>query len=123
MKATTQLAPGVKHIPYGSELHKKIISNFDSRKRLAKGTARSKQQKQWEQNEDTYTAYMPETDVDDVQKAETKGAKLEYTTISIPYSYAMLLTAHTYYTSVFLARDPIFQLKGRHGEAQDAETA
>lgn len=124
MKQADKLAAGIKHVPFGSKLHQTIIKNFKSMHRLARDEHRKKREEQWRESEDTFTAYMPETDVETTRKANRKssGAQ-EYTTISIPYSYAMLLTAHTYYTSVFLARDPIFQMKGRHGESQDAETA
>jgi hypothetical protein len=123
MKQAEQLAPGIKHIPYGSKLHNLVIKNFKGRYQLARDEQRKKREEEWKNSEDTYTAYMPETDVDRIRKDKRKGGETEYTTINIPYSYAMLLTAHTYYTSVFLARDPIFQLKGRHGESQTAETA
>ena len=123
MKSAEKLAPGVVHIPFGGKLHEKIMREFKSRKRMAKSEQRKKREKAWEDSENTFTAYMPETDYDRTRKGKRTAGETEYTTISIPYSYAMLLTAHTYYTSVFLARDPVFQIKGRHGEAQDAETA
>lgn len=123
MSEMTKLAPGVKYIGYGTPLHQKIISNFKARKKMARDEQRKKREEEWKRSEDIFTAYMPETDVDRVRSGKRKAGETEYTTISIPYSYAMLLTAHTYYTSVFLARDPIFQLKGRHGESQNAETA
>lgn len=123
MKTAEKLAPGIVRIPFGSKLHEKILSNFKSRLRIARDEQRKKREEQWRISEDTFTAYMPETDADAVRKGKRAGGQPEYTTISIPYSYAMLLTAHTYYTSVFLARDPIFQMKGRHGESQNAETA
>lgn len=123
MKSAEQLAPGVVHIPFGSKLHEKIMSEFKARKRMAKSEQRKKREKAWEDSENTFTAYMPEADYDRTRRGKRSAGEVEYTTISIPYSYAMLLTAHTYYTSVFLARDPVFQMKGRHGEAQDAETA
>jgi hypothetical protein len=123
MKQAEKLAPGIKHIPYGSKLHQLVIKNFKGRLDLARDEQRKTREEEWKNSEDTYTAYMPETDVDRLRKEKRKGGETEYTTINIPYSYAMLLTAHTYYTSVFLARDPIFQLKGRHGESQTAETA
>lgn len=123
MKTAERLAPGVMHIPFGGKLHEKVLKEFQSRKRMARDEQRKKRESAWESSENIFTAYMPETDYDRTRKAKRAGGETEYTTISIPYSYAMLLTAHTYYTSVFLARDPIFQLKGRHGEAQDAETA
>jgi len=123
MKTADKLAPGIKHIPFGGKLHETILANFRSRLRLARDEQRKKREEQWRTSEDTFTAFMPERDVDSLRKSERKNGQVDYTTISIPYSYAMLLTAHTYYTSVFLARDPVFQMKGRHGEAQDAETA
>lgn len=123
MSDVVKLAPGVKYIGYNTPLHKKVISNFLARKKMARDEQRKKREAEWKNSEDIFTAYMPETDVDRVRAGKRKSGETEYTTISIPYSYAMLLTAHTYYTSVFLARDPIFQLKGRHGESQDAETA
>lgn len=123
MKSAEKLKPGIKHIPFGSKLHQTVMQNFHSRLRLARDEQRKKREEQWRDSEDTFTAYMPEKDVDTVRKGKRKEGEVDYTTISIPYSYAMLLTAHTYYTSVFLSRDPILQLQGRHGEAQDAETA
>ena len=123
MKTANQLAPGVVEIRFGTPLHELVMKNFKQRKQLARDEMRKKKEKQWADNEDTFTAYMPESDVDQVRKTGRKNGQVEYTTIAIPYSYAMLLTAHTYYTSVFLARDPIFQMQGRHGEAQDAEMA
>ncbi|NJM09622.1 MAG: hypothetical protein HC883_01590 [Bdellovibrionaceae bacterium] len=38
--------------------------------------------------------------------------------VVIPYDYATVLSAHTYWTSVFLGRSPIFQFQGRHGEGE-----
>ena len=123
MKQAEQLAAGIKHIPFNSKLHQMVIKNFKTRERMARDEQRKKREEEWRNSEDTYTAYMPESDLDRARKAKRSAGETEYTTINIPYSYAMLLTAHTYYTSVFLARDPIFQLKGRHGESQTSEQA
>lgn len=123
MKTAEQLLPGVKHIPFGSKLHNTVLAAFKSRKNLATDEQRKKREEKWKESENIFTAYMPETEVDATRKGKRSGGNVEYTTISLPYSYAMLLTAHTYYTSVFLARDPILQMKGRHGESQTAETA
>lgn len=112
----------VKTIPFNSPLHESILKHFKSRLRASKDEKRKARVKAWEEAEDTYTAYMPETEVMAQRGDNRKNGQQDYTTISIPYSYAMLLTAHTYYTSVFLSRDPVFQVKGRHGESQTAET-
>ena len=119
-----KLAPGIKEIPFKSPLHKKIIQHFKSRLDIAQDEKRKKREGEWEDAENTFMAYMPEQQVDSLrrQKRDNSGTQ-DFTTISIPYSYAMLLTSHTYYTSVFLGRDPVFQLRGRHGESQTAEVA
>jgi hypothetical protein len=36
--------------------------------------------------------------------------------MQIPYSYAVVMAAHTYLTSVFMGRNPVLQVDGRHGE-------
>lgn len=120
---TQQLAAGIKHIPFNSKLHQQVIQQFKSRLRMAKDEQRKKREDEWKRSEDIFTAYMPEKDADRVRKGKRDSGEPGYTTIALPYSYAMLLTAHTYYTSVLLARDPLIQLKGRHGESQTAETA
>lgn len=79
----------------------------------------SARRKKWDEADDLYQAYVPESDAD--AKRRTRLEQLgeqSYKTISIPYSYATLLTAHTYWASVFLGRTPIYQYTGRHGEAQ-----
>ncbi len=121
MRTSDTLRPEVKYIPRGSKLHKLIIDNFKRRMRVSKDEQRKSREKAWEEAEDAYTAYMPEAEYDSERKSKRDSGEQDYTTIKVPYSYAMLLTSHTYYTSVFMARDPILQLKGRHGESQDAE--
>lgn len=74
--------------------------------------------KAWQKAEDDAQAYMPETDVDKLRKEKRDGGQPEYTTILVPHSYAVVMTAHTYITSVFLGRNPVFQYTGRHGESQ-----
>jgi hypothetical protein len=78
----------------------------------------STKHKKWEQAEDKALAYLPEREVDAVRRASRDGGMPEYTTIQIPYSYAVLMAAHTYLTSVFFGRNPIWQFTGRHGETQ-----
>lgn len=71
----------------------------------------------WRKAENSFLAYMPERDSDAARrtKRELQGLP-QYTTIVLPYSYAMLMTAHTYWTTVFLSRSPVLQYTGRHGE-------
>lgn len=116
------LLPGIFNIPFGGALHQKVIEGFKNRLRMAREAQQKDQAQKWRDAEDTFMMYMPETDVDQVRKAGRSSGLPAYTTIKVPYSYAMLLTSHTYYTSVFLSRNPVFQMQGRHGESQNAET-
>lgn len=111
-----------KELAFTGELHKKILPRLQTR--LARSRqAMSERTEQWAKNEEQFRAYMPAKETDTLRKNQRKAGEPQFTTIEIPYSYAILLTAHTYITSTFLARDPILQLKGRHGEAQNAEMA
>jgi hypothetical protein len=48
---------------------------------------------------------------------------VDYVTLEVPYIYGQVMTAHTYWSTVFLSRSPIWQFTGRHGEGQDAVQA
>jgi hypothetical protein len=117
------MRPEISVIPFENPLHAKIIGAYKHRKKQAQNEHQRQREKAWRESEDMFTAYVKPAE-DDKRMAENRHRGTpDYTTISIPYSYAMLMTAHTYYTSIFLSRDPVFQVKGRHGEAQMAETA
>jgi len=85
---------------------------------------RSDRIKAWELAEDKALAYLHEQDEDALRRAarELKG-ETTYTTLQIPYSYATLMTAHTYMTSVFFSRAPVHQFMGRHGETEQQVSA
>jgi hypothetical protein len=117
-----ELVQGVKSIPYNSDLHKKIISEFKHRLNMSRDAQRVSREKAWKEAEDTFMGYLHETEDDAIRKTTREGGLPQYTTLTIPYSYAMLLTSHTYYTSVFLSRNPVLQMSGRHGESQQAES-
>lgn len=105
-------------LKYGSKLHQKFVDAI--RGRLLMSERRMKDRhSQMSQNEELYQAYIPERDVDAVRRQNREiGGVPEYRTIEIPHTYAQVLTAHTYFCSVFLSRSPTFQLAGRHGEPE-----
>lgn len=107
----------------GQPLHTKIADAIGSRLRLSEQRMRGRY-KQIAENEELFQAYIPEQDVDALrrQNRQVNGVP-EYRTIEIPYSYAVAMTAHTYYTSVFLSRSPVLQLSGRHGEGETNKVA
>ena len=72
--------------------------------------------------EEQFLAYMPERSLDTARRVDREeNGNPQYTTITVPFSYSQLMTAHTYWTSVFLSRTPVFQYIGRHGETVDQE--
>lgn len=101
-----------------SQLHEDLISKLTSRFSLASG-ARAEREAKWIRAEELVMAYVPESEADLVrrQKREVKGEH-RYTTIMVPYTYALLMSSHTYWTSVFFARSPVHQFAGRHGETE-----
>lgn len=109
--------PSLK-IPKESPLHQKLVKRISSR--IALGLqSQQDNHGEWQKAENNTLAYIPESEADAVRrgKRENKGEQ-RYTTIQIPYTYAVLMSAHTYLTSVFFARAPVHQFNGRHGEGE-----
>lgn len=107
----------VLEIPYLSKQHSKIKAAIRERFTLSALTM-SKRHDAWKQADDLYRCYVPES-TDDAQRRKQKAAgKQVYTDLVIPSSYAILLSSHTYWSSVFLSRTPVFQFAGRHGESE-----
>lgn len=105
-------------IAYESPLHRKICSMIESRVRLAVKD-NTEQYETWREAEERTLAYLPESEADSKRRNRRKNeGKPSYTTIQLPYSYALLMSAHTYWTSVFFGRSPIHQYTGRHGESE-----
>lgn len=113
---------GVMNVAFGSPLHAKILSAVQKRWYFSRNKI-SDRYLAWNKAEDQFQAYIPEREADAKRRTQRDSGMPNYTTIEIPYSYAQLLAAHTYWTSVFLARDPVFQFEGRHGATEDSINA
>ncbi len=111
-----------RKIPHQSETERFIIQELRRRVKLWEGGTTTKRSK-WREAEEKVLAYLPERDVDSVRRASREGGLPQYTTIQIPYSYAVVMASHTYLTSVFMGRNPIFQYDGLHGETQQQTQA
>lgn len=98
----------------GSKLHERIRKAVEARYNLSAEHMRDHHEN-WREAEKQYTAYVMKSNEDSVRDSERDRGVPQYTTIVIPYSYAMLMAAHTYWTSVFLSRNPVFQFQPRHG--------
>src|SRR5688572_9515832 len=92
-------------VPPEGELHKSLLRRLSSRMRIAE-SEQSKHHYRWRKSEDQVLAYVPETEADSRRrrKRENQGQP-SYTTIQIPSTFAQLMAAHTYWTSVFFARN------------------
>jgi hypothetical protein len=109
-------------LEHGGKKHADVLPKIQTRIKRAIN-AMSERHTQWAKNEEQFLAYLPVKENDSLRKTARTGGTPQFTTLEIPYSYAVLLTAHTYITSVFMSRAPILQISGRHGEAQNAEMA
>lgn len=104
-----------KEIGFSSPLHAKIKTAIQERSQMS----RRKMQERtygWDQAEKRMQAYVPAKDAE--RQANRAKEETNFTQIEIPMVYAMMLTSHTYHSSVFLSRAPILQVQGRHGEAE-----
>lgn len=106
-----------RNIPNESPLARAIIQELRLRIRSWQSRV-SRKQEEWREAEEKVLAFVPETETTSRRKELRKQGLPDYVTIQIPYSYAVVMAAHTYITSVFLGRSPIMQYSGRHGEAQ-----
>lgn len=112
--------PGVTlDIRFGSEMHKRILKGVRDRAKASKDALRRSRFTRWKRAEELSLAYLPERAIDATRRTtEREKGKPTYTTIEIPYSYAVLMASHTYWTTVFMSRTPVMQYTGRHGESQ-----
>lgn len=111
-----------REIPNDSDVAKMLIQEIRRRVLFWEAGVSTSIEK-WRKAEDTTLMAIPEREVDAVRRVARDGGLPQYTTIQVPYSYAVVMAAHTYLTSVFLGRDPVFQYTGRHGESQQAVQA
>lgn len=100
-----------------SQLYQMLKTRLTSRVRLAE-TENSKHHQRWTDAEERVLAYVPESEADSRRRSRRSRGEPTYTTIQIPYTFAQVMAAHTYWTSVFLSRAPIHQVTGRHGEGE-----
>lgn len=112
-----------RSLKFGTKHHQFIRDAVWRRKKFSEDKMRDRYER-WRQDEEAFIFYMPEKEHDVTRRVlRDSGGQPQYTTLKIPYDYAALMSAHTYWTSVFLGRDPIFQYAGREGQDEDATLA
>jgi hypothetical protein len=78
----------------------------------------------WKLADDSMRGYIKTSDVDALRIAKkTNTGKIDYVTLEVPYAFAIVSSMHTYVTSVFLGRSPVYQFSSRHGEGQNSVMA
>lgn len=68
--------------------------------------------------EDMFFAHTKETEKEALRRTKREAGVPQFTTITVPFSYAVMMTVHTYLASVFMSRSPVHQFAGRHGETE-----
>ena len=112
-----------QNISKDSPLHRRILEACRARINLSRKEF-SQRHADWIEAEKKYFAYLPERETDAARRVNRdQGGKPEYTTIVMPYTYSVVMTSHTYWTTVLMSRDPVLQFTGRHGEAQQSVQA
>lgn len=109
-------------IPKDSPLHARLVTELSARVKIAV-TENAKRHPKWKKAEETVLAYVPESALDSKRNLDRDNGKPRYTTMQIPYTYALLMSTHTYLTSVFFGRTPVHQYQGLHGEAEQQTQA
>ena len=109
-----------KIIRDGSNEHTKILAALRARINLGE-RRQAEKDADHRAADDRFMAYVPTSESDKLRKdARKDDGTPAFTTVQIPYSYATMLSAHTYWTSTFLSRSPVLQYTARHGEPQNA---
>ncbi len=106
-------------IPSGSKLHGLTLSKLIERKNAASRKNKGRILK-WEEAEKMAQGIVH---LSEIEKKKVRDDKIAYVTVQVPYSYGMMMSAHTYYSSVFLSRSPIFQYEGMQAETEQSEQA
>ena len=97
--------------------HKKILDAILQRRDLSVKTT-EKKHSAWNEAEKLHSGYLYESERAARVKEGRRYGVTDYTTINVSSSYATTMAMHTYWTSVFMARNPVFQLTARHGEPE-----
>lgn len=111
-----------KEIRFGTKQHKEVVDNIRALERMS-NRQMSERYKEYRKMEDKAVFYVKTNELDALRDTNKKNGVQDYVTIDVPYSYGMMMSAHTYITTVFLSRNPLHQFTARHGESQQSVMA
>src|SRR3990167_1371983 len=107
-----------ERLRYGTPAHNKVRDALLDRYNLSYEQM-SKFHATWDKQEDTFRLYLPTRREDSKRKSKRDvSGQPQYTDIVVPYSYAILMSAHMYWSGVFLSRDPVLQFQSQSGEKE-----
>ena len=108
-----------RNLPKESDLHKNLAGQIREYIKIGRAN-RSRRIDSWTRAENQMIASIPERDIDAIRKnRKLEEGEPDYLTVTVPYTYAAVMASHSYFTSVFLSRDPVYQFTGRHGESAE----
>lgn len=104
-----------KVLAFGEELHGKVRTKLYERLEASR-RKRGESHARWARNEEIFRLYSKVEKQKKIREddGEAGDNPYKYETIVVPYSYAILMTMHTYLCTVFFSRDPIHQLASYH---------
>lgn len=116
--ASDRLRPEIVDVPYASDLHKHVLAAVKQRVKMSKDKFASVFSR-YALDEEAYRAYVKPSDNDKQREHLRTQGKPQFTTVYVPYTLSILWAVHTYWSSVFLGRNPIWQIVARHAEPHD----
>lgn len=108
-----------KEIRPNTPLHQRIVEGVKCRRDMSVKKMRNKYP-DWRKAEEMHSGYVWESAKAARVRAGREVGTEDFTNIKVSMSYATAMSMHTYWTSVFLARNPVFQVTARHGEPEMA---
>lgn len=105
-------------VKHRGKLHGKIAEGVRERIKAAT-SSHDTRRTEWRKMEELFVGYLPEKEEDRLRRAQREAGNPDYTTVQLPYSYAVAIAAANYFTSTFLSRSPVFQFAGFSGEGED----
>ena len=113
--ASTNLRPEIFNVPYESAQHRHLLTAIRQRVKMSRDKF-STVFARYAEDEEAYRAYIRPSDNDAIRNNLKQQGKPQFVTVYVPYTLAILWAMHTYWSSVFLGRTPVWQLTARHAE-------
>lgn len=115
-----------KEIRVGTPLHDKIVGELLSRWEMGRSKLDSAYTR-YDNLEQRYDGFVSDVEANQQVRSrdslEPEGSAPLYREIFIPYSYSVAWTYYTYISTVFLSRDPVFQLVALSPSMESSELA